>query len=141
MHYTNNYSFRKRISCARDYKRYLLTLYHIIFCLSPFCLNFVLFHEALLLLHYLIWPRAQLHVKVPNHIYVLKWYIIHCLIYFYISFCLFSLKNNLHLGKVNKKIKTEWVSSWIDAQSSCLGFTSFNVPSCLLSKTPNKVLL
>ena len=38
------------------------------------------------------WPPVQLYRKVPNHIYVLKWSIIHCLIYFgfisvYICIC------------------------------------------------------
>ena len=28
------------------------------------------------------WPGVQLYLKVPNHTYVLKWYVIHCLIYF-----------------------------------------------------------
>ena len=39
------------------------------------------------------------------------------------------------------KVKTEGVSSCIDAQSSCLGFTSFNVPPCLVPKTTDKLLL
>ena len=46
-----------------------------------------------------------------------------------------------YLSKVNKKVKTERVSNWIDAQSSCFGFTSFNVFPCLLLKTTDKLLL
>ena len=34
------------------------------------------------------WPRVQLYLKVSNHIYVLKWYVIHCLIYFGFIECL-----------------------------------------------------
>ena len=34
------------------------------------------------------WPRVQLYLKVPHHIYVLKWYIFHCLIYFGFFECL-----------------------------------------------------
>ena len=51
--------------------------------------------------------------------------------------CLFNRKITCHLSKVNK-VNTEWVSYWIDAQSSCLGFTSFNVRPCLYTKTADK---
>ena len=47
------------------------------------------------------------------------------------SFVCFHGKITWHLSKVNKKVKTERISSWIDAQSSCLVFKSFNVPPCL----------
>ena len=57
------------------------------------------------------------------------------------SFSCFHWKITWHLGKVNKEVKSERVRNWIDAQSSCFGFTSFNVPSCLLPKTTNKLLL
>ena len=57
------------------------------------------------------------------------------------SFFCFPWKITWHLDKVNNKVKSERVRNWIDAQSSCLGFTSFNVPSCLLPKTTNKLLL
>ena len=69
-----------------------------IFCQLLFCLDFVLFHEALLLLCCFIswsssppllfnWPRVLLYLKVSNHIYILKWYIIQCLIYFVFAEC------------------------------------------------------
>ena len=35
------------------------------------------------------WPLAQLYLKVPN-LYVLKWYIIYCLIYFGFIECLYK---------------------------------------------------
>ena len=35
------------------------------------------------------WPRVHLYLKVLNHIYVLKWSIIHCLIYFGVIECLY----------------------------------------------------
>ena len=57
------------------------------------------------------------------------------------SFVCFHCKITWHLGKVTKKNKTERVSNWIDAQSSCLGFPSFSVPTCWLPKTTNKLLL
>ena len=44
------------------------------------------------------------------------------------AFVCFHWKIICHLGKVSKKVKTERVSNLIDAQFSCLGFTSFNVP-------------
>ena len=86
--YTNYFSYRPTMSCAREFRRYLFTLIILFLCLFLFCLDFVLFHEALLLLRCLIasllnrltW--VQLYLKVPNHTYILKWYIIHSLIYF-----------------------------------------------------------
>ena len=138
----------------------------------------------------LLFNRAcvYLYVKVPNHIYVLKWYIIHYLIYFRFIECLYTFVlaaiwwEFLHctklsyqlelccqinlckssftylrhfpnfsfvcfyreltwfLGKVKKKVKTEGVSNWTDAQSSCFGFRSFNVAPCLLPKLTVKIL-
>ena len=61
--------------------------------------------------------------------------------FFNFSFVCFHWKITWHLGKVNKKFKTWRVSNWIDAQPSCLGCASFNVPPCLLSKTTDKLLL
>ena len=43
------------------------------------------------------------------------------------SLVCFQWKITSHIGNVNKKVKTERVSNWIDAHCSCLGFTSFNV--------------
>ena len=86
--YTNYFSYRPTMSCAREFRRYLFTLIILFLCLFLFCLDFVLFHEALLLLRCLIasllnWLTwVQLYLKVPNHTYILKWYIIHSLIYF-----------------------------------------------------------
>ena len=57
------------------------------------------------------------------------------------SFLCFHWKITWHLGKVTKIVKTERVSNWIDAQSSCLGFPSFNVPASWLPKRTNKLLL
>ena len=37
------------MSCVSDFKRHLFTLIILFICLLPFCLDFVLFHEALLL--------------------------------------------------------------------------------------------
>ena len=68
---------------------------------------------------------------VQSYIYVLKWYIIHCVIYFRFIECW----QTWHLGKVNKKVKTEKESA-IDAESSCLGFTSFNVSLVYSLKRP-----
>ena len=76
-----------------------------------------------------------------------------CLFLVFCMFCLLLLSNNIlyvmfvcfdwkitwHLDKINKKVKTERVSSWIDAQSSCL--ISFNIPPSLLPKITNKLLL
>ena len=56
-------------------------------------------------------------------------------------FVCFHWKIAWHLGKVNKKVKTDRISNWIDAQSSSLGFTSLNAPPCLLPKTTDKLLL
>ena len=56
-------------------------------------------------------------------------------------FFVFIEKITWYLGKVSKKVKSERVRSWTDAQSSCFGFTSFNVPFCLLPATTNKLLL
>ena len=57
------------------------------------------------------------------------------------SFLCFHWKITWHLGKVTKIVKTERVSNWIDAQSSCLGFPSFNVPASWFPKRTNKLLL
>ena len=37
------------MSCVSDFKRHLFTLVILFICLFPFCLDFLLFHEALLL--------------------------------------------------------------------------------------------
>ena len=37
------------------------------------------------------WPRALLSLTIPNHIYVLRWHIIHCLIYFGFIECLYMV--------------------------------------------------
>ena len=72
IHYTNLFSCRKTM---REWlQKICLLLTTPTFCLSLFCLDYALFHEALLLLRCI-----QLYLKVLNHIYVLKWYIIQCL--------------------------------------------------------------
>ena len=144
--------------CACDFRRYLFTLYH--FILLPISvlsgLRFISLSSAPPSLFN--WPRVQLYLKVPHHIYVLKWHIIHYLnLRFYpllreisfthlrhflifLFFC-FHWKITWHLGKVDKNVKNERVSNWFDAQSSCSEFTSFNVTPCLLPKTTDKLLL
>ena len=58
------------------------------------------------------------------------------------SFVCFHWKITWHIGKVNRKIKTERVNNWIDAQSSCLGSrVSTPPPPCLILKTTDKLLL
>ena len=52
--YTNYFSYRQTMSCASEFRRYLFTLFILFICLFLFCLDFVLFHEALLLLRCLI---------------------------------------------------------------------------------------
>ena len=65
------------------------------------------------------WPCAQLYLKVSYHTYVLRWYIIHCLIiYFGFIECLYmhlfwhvfgrnsGVKQNLKLGEA-------WVKAWV----------------------------
>ena len=132
------FSCRKTISCASDLKRYLFTLYDII----------SLPISVLSRLRYVSWsspppslfnwPRAQLYVKIP--IICTFWSDIYCLIYFVFIECLY-VHLFWHLGKVSKKVTTERDSSWIDAYFSCLGFTSFNVPPCLLPKATNKIIV
>ena len=56
-------------------------------------------------------------------------------------FFFFDEKITWQLHKINKKAKTERVSNWIDAQSSCLGFTSFNIPPTLVPETTDELLL
>ena len=56
------------------------------------------------------------------------------------SLVCFQWNITLNLGKVNK-VKSERVSNWIDAQCSCLGFTSFNIPPFLLPKMTDELLL
>ena len=79
------------ISCAIDFKRYLLTLYHIcllfiilFLCLFLFCLDFefwILSFVSTLnlwsspLSSLLNWPRVQVYLKVPNHIKELTFWI------------------------------------------------------------------
>ena len=89
-HYTNYFSCPKTISCSScisDFRRYLFTFFILFLCLFPFCLDFVLSHEALLFLHCLI--ESKSFQSYPNHIYDLKWYILHCLIYFGFFECLY----------------------------------------------------
>ena len=96
-------------------------------------------------------PSVEINLKVPNHICLevicypfLKptRKFLHAIKAFpNFSFACFHWKITWHLRKVNKKVKGERISNWIDAQSSCLGFTSFNLSLCLLSKTTDKLLL
>ena len=78
------FSCRKTISARVTSEDICFILILLFPCLFPFCLDFILFNEALLL------------------------------------WCLTGL---------------------VDPQSSCLGFTSFNVPLCLLPEMTNKLLL
>ena len=48
-------------------------------CLFPSCLDFLLFHVVLLLFRCLIDLAYLLYLKVTNHIYLLNWCIIYCL--------------------------------------------------------------
>ena len=59
----------------------------------------------------------------------------------YLMFVCFDWKIPGHLEKINKTVKTVRVSNWIGAQSWCLGFTSFNIPTSSLPKTTKKLLL
>ena len=76
------YSLLKHIqykyASASDFKRYFFALYHIIsfpiYVLSR--LYFISWSSPPPLLFN--WPRTQLCLKFPNHIYVLMWSIIHC---------------------------------------------------------------
>ena len=82
----------------------------------------------------------QLYLQVHNHIKELTfWSDIICLIYFGFVECLYIytdfLKNNLNSWQSNRKLKLS-VRSWIDAQSSCLGFSSFTVPLIYSVKRP-----
>ena len=56
------------------------------------------------------WSRVRLYLKVPNHIYLLKWYIIHCLIYFGFIECLY-----MHLFwkvfRENSRVTQNWVTN------------------------------
>ena len=56
-------------------------------------------------------------------------------------FICFDWKIPGHFDKINKEVKTERVSSWTEAQYSCLGFTSFSIPPSLLPKTTDKLLV
>ena len=82
MHYTNYFSCRKKSQFVRGIERYLSTIYHIIFFfISVFSgLRFISWSSPPFSLFN--WPCAQLYLKFPNHIYILKWYNIHCLVYF-----------------------------------------------------------
>ena len=68
---------------------------------------------------------------------------LHVMYYTYICYWnkYVKFKVHWHLNKVNKNVKNKSVSNWNDAQFSCLGFTSFNDPLCLLIKTTNNLLL
>ena len=80
-------------------------------CLFPFCLDFVSSSPPFSLFN---WPRARLHLKVPNHMYVSKRYITYCLMYFWFIECLYihlfwqvsggnSEKNNLESRQSKQK--------------------------------------
>ena len=96
-------------------------------------------------------PSVDINLKVPNHICLevicypflkpTRKFLHEIKAFPNFSFACFHWKITWHLRKVNKKVKGERVSNWIDAQSSCLGFTSFNLSLCLLSKTTDKLLL
>ena len=74
-------------SHARVTSKDICLLFIILFlCLFPFCLDFYFMKLSSFLVN---WPCAQLYLKVSNRIYVLKWYIIHCLIYFGFIECLY----------------------------------------------------
>ena len=71
------------------------------------------------------WENWQ---KFPIRQVKSTWKFLHALKAFpRFSFVYFHLKIIWHFGKVNEKGKKERVSNWIDAQSSCLRLTSFNV--------------
>ena len=80
--------------------------------------------------------EKQFHARVTQKIFVysLSYYLFAC-------FYFVSLKITWHRGRLNKKVKIERVSNWIDVQSLYLGFTSFKVPPCLLPETTIKFLL
>ena len=117
-------------------------------CLFLFCLEFVLFNEALLLLHGLtdlvqsfIW-KFSIKYTFWSDILSTAWFILdllniyththtHIYIYIYIYICIC-----ICFGEVKKKYKTEKVRNWIDSQSSYLGFTSFNISLVYSLKRP-----
>ena len=92
-------------SCAGDYKRYLFTLHHIISLSISVLpqLRFISWSSPPPLLFN--WLRVQLYLKVPNHIYVLKWHIFYCLIYFGFIECLYMylfwqvFRGNFHVTR------------------------------------------
>ena len=53
------------------------------------------------------WPRVQLYLKVLNHIYVLKWYMIHCLI----ILDLLNVYTCICFDKINKNSEIELMLS------------------------------
>ena len=56
------------------------------------------------------WPSVQLCLKVPNYMFVLKWYIIHCLIYFgFIEYLYMHLVWQVFRG--NSCITENWVTN------------------------------
>ena len=132
----------KRIPCASDFKRYLLTLYHII-SLPISVLSRLLFISWSSPPSSLFsWLCAQLYLKVCNRIYVLKWYIIHSLIYFGFIECLYMHlflqvfggnfgKNNL----TSRQSKQEYLKLrelTIDLTlSSCVWGSRFSTPPLL----------
>ena len=69
MHFTNYFSCRKTVSCTSDFKIYSFTLYHIIsLSISVLSqLRFISWSSPPPSLFN--WPRVQLYIKVPNHIY------------------------------------------------------------------------
>ena len=108
-------TFQYKYISASDFKRYFLTLYHIISLpisiLSRLC--FISWSSPPPSLFN--WPRIQLYLKVPNHVYVLKGNIIHCVnlrknvfhgltAFPNFSFFCFHWKMTWHLGKVNAKV-------------------------------------
>ena len=133
-------TFQYKCASAIGFKRYFFTLYHIIslpiYVLSR--LYFISWSTPPPLLFN--WPRTQLCLKFPNHIYVLMWNIIHCVnlpnFFFHelkafpnFSIFCFHRKITWNLGKVNRKVKR--LSNWTDAQ-----LTSFNVPLAYSLKRP-----
>ena len=136
---------------AIDFKTYLFTLSHIISLpisvLSR--LRFISWSSPSPSLFH--WPRAQLYLSIIytfwSEVLSIAYYVLD-LLNVYTWIYLFGRYSEgipgkiiWYLSKGNKKVKTERVSNWIDAQPSCFGFTSFNVFPCLLPKMTDKLLL
>ena len=83
-------------------------LFIIVFlCLFLFCFDFVWSSPPPSSFN---WPRVQLFLKVPNHIYVLKRYIIHSLIHFGFIGCLYMYLFRKVFGG-NSCVTQNWVIS------------------------------